>query len=335
MGYISLLRPHLNLRSTISEGSGDELPQSSTDLLEAISERPSAVSFGPIGEILQGSPPSTGLRDVRGWRHLVGEVVGREQELGSLREFVAGSRAGAHAFVLEGEAGIGKTTLWLAGLDAARDRSMRVLSARPAVAESGLAHVGLGDLFEGVLEEMLPAMPAPRRSALEVALLLAEAGARPPDARAVGVAVLTGLRILAESEPLLIAVDDVQWLDASSAAALEFALRRMLLEPALLLLARRSGEAGPVPENALPVERVTRRAVGPLSVGATHRLLLRRLGRTFTRPTLLRLHEVADGNPFFALELARARDRAGTSPAPGDPFTDWSGPRCPSARSPR
>src|SRR6185503_14713760 len=48
---------------------------------------------------------------------------------------------------------------------------------------------------------------------------------------------------------------------------------------------------------------------------------LRRLGRTFTRPTLLRLHEVADGNPFFALELARARDRAGTSPAPGDPFT--------------
>ncbi len=250
----------------------------------------------------------------------MGEVVGREQELGSLRDFVAGSRAGAHALVLEGEAGIGKTTLWLAGVDAARERSVRVLAARPAMAERGLAHAGLGDLLEGVLEQMLPAMPAPRRGALEVALLLAEAGGRPPDARAVGVAVLTGLRTLAESEPLLIAVDDMQWLDASSAAALEFALRRLLAEPVLLLVARRSGEPGPMPENALPVERVERRAVGPLSVGATHRLLLGRLGRTFTRPTLLRLHDVAAGNPFFALELGRALDRAGTAPAPGEPF---------------
>ena len=247
-------------------------------------------------------------------------VVGREQELSSLRDFVAGSRSGAQALVLEGEAGIGKTTLWLAGVDAAHERSLRVLEARPAMAERGLAHAGLGDLFEGVLDEMLPAMPAPRRSALEVALLLAEAGERPPDARAVGVAVLTGLRTLAESEPLLIAVDDVQWLDASSAAALEFAVRRLLAEPILFLVARRLGEGGPAPENALPVERIARRAVGPLSVGATHRLLLSRLGRTFTRPTLLRLHEVAAGNPFFALELARALDRLGTSPAPGDPF---------------
>ncbi len=103
-------------------------------------------------------------------------VVGREQELGMLREFIAGSRAGARALVLEGEAGIGKTTLWLAGVEAARERSLRVLAARPAMAERGLAHAGLGDLLEGVLEEMLPAMPTPRRSALEVALLLAEAG---------------------------------------------------------------------------------------------------------------------------------------------------------------
>ena len=247
-------------------------------------------------------------------------VVGREQELGSLRDFVAGSQAGAHALVLEGEAGIGKTTLWLAGVEAAHERSLRVLAARPARAERGLAHAGLGDLFEGVLDEMLPAMPAPRRSALEVALLLAEAGQRPPDARAVGVAVLTGLRTLAESGPLLIAVDDVQWLDASSAAALEFAVRRLLAEPVLLLVARRPGEGGPAPESALPAERVARRAVGPLSVGATHRLLLGQLGRTFTRPTLLRLHEVAAGNPFFALELARALDRAGSTPAPGEPF---------------
>jgi AAA ATPase domain len=148
----------------------------------------------------------------------VDAVVGREEELGSLREFVAGSRAGAHALVLEGEAGIGKTTLWLASVEAARERSPRVLAARPAAAERGLAHAGLGDLLDDVLEEVLPALPAPRRQALEIALLLAEAEDRAPDARAVGVAVLTALRGLAEEGPLVVAVDDVQWLDASPAA---------------------------------------------------------------------------------------------------------------------
>ena len=247
-------------------------------------------------------------------------VIGREQEVGALREFVTRRADGARALVLAGQAGIGKTTLWLAGVEAAREQSLRVLAARPAVAESGLAHAGLGDLFEGVLGAMLPSMPAPRRSALEVALLLTAAEGRAPDARAIGVAVLTGLRSLVASGPLVVAVDDVQWLDASSAAALEFALRRLLDEPVYLLLARRTGESGPTPEAVLPAEVVAQHQVGPLSVGATHRLVLQRLGRSFPRPTLLRLHEVAGGNPFFALELARALARAGTAPAPGEPL---------------
>jgi DNA-binding CsgD family transcriptional regulator len=247
-------------------------------------------------------------------------VVGREFELDSLRGFVAQSGGGARALVLEGDAGIGKTTLWLAGVEAARESSRRVLTARPAMAETGLLYTGLGDLLEGVLGEILPTMPAPRRNALEVALLLAAAGERPPDARAVGVAVLTALRSLAKAGSLLIAIDDVQWLDASSAAALGFALRRLPDEPVVLLFARRAGEPGPTPEAALPAERVERTAVRPLSVGAVHRLLSRRLGRSFPRPTLLRLHEVAGGNPYFALELARALHRAGMAPAPGEPF---------------
>jgi DNA-binding CsgD family transcriptional regulator len=250
----------------------------------------------------------------------MGLVVGRERELDTLREFVAESDDGARALVFEGEAGIGKSTLWLAGVKAARERSLRVLVARPAMAERGLAHAGLGDLCEGVLDEMLPAMPAARRSALEVALLLTEAEERPPDARAVGVAILTGLRSLAQSGPLLIAVDDVQWLDASSAAALEFALRRLHAEPVLLLLARRVGEPGPTPEAALAEAAVLRQPVGPLSLGAMHHLLLQRTGHSFPRPTLVRMHEAAGGNPFFVLELARAMGRAGAVPSPGEPF---------------
>ncbi|TMJ92900.1 MAG: ATP-binding protein, partial [Actinobacteria bacterium] len=99
------------------------------------------------------------------------EIVSREEELGSLHAFVEEVREGPAALVLEGEAGIGKSTLWLAGVEHARARGLRVLSSRPAEAERSLAHVGLGDLFEHVLDEVLPALPAPRRRALEVALL--------------------------------------------------------------------------------------------------------------------------------------------------------------------
>jgi DNA-binding CsgD family transcriptional regulator len=247
-------------------------------------------------------------------------VVGREQELDTLCEFVTSSREGAGAFVLAGEAGIGKTTLWLAGLRAARGQGVRVLMARPAAAERDLAYTGLSDLLEEVIGQVLPALPAPRRRALEVALLLVDAEHRAPDPRGVGVGALTALRALAESGPLLLAVDDVQWLDGSSSAALEFALRRLEDTPVSLLLARRQGESGPSPERALPAERIETLELGPLSLGATHRLLRERLGRSFPRPTLVRVHELSGGNPFFALELACALERAGATPGPGEPF---------------
>jgi DNA-binding CsgD family transcriptional regulator len=247
-------------------------------------------------------------------------VVGREQELDALRAFVTRSRGGAGALVLVGEAGIGKTTLWLAGVQAARAEGARVLLARPAAAERDLAYAGLGDLLEDVVGQVLPALPAPRRRALEVALLLVDAEGGAPDPRGVGVGALTALRALAESNRLLLAVDDVQWLDASSSSALEFALRRLDEAPVSLLLARRPGESGSRPERALPAERIETLELDPLSLGATHRLLRGRLGRSFPRPTLVRVHELSGGNPFFAIELARALERAGANPGPGEPF---------------
>jgi hypothetical protein len=100
------------------------------------------------------------------------EVVGRNEELSSVNAFLDREAEGPAAILLEGEAGIGKSTLWLAGVDAAQARGFRVLSTRPAEAERGLAYAGLGDLFENVLESVLPALSAPRRRALEVALLV-------------------------------------------------------------------------------------------------------------------------------------------------------------------
>src|SRR4029077_12077214 len=101
---------------------------------------------------------------------MVFEIVSREQELESVREFLARTEPGHAALVLEGSAGIGKSTIWLDGVEQARELGFRVLESRPAEAEQSLAHVGLGDLFEEVLDEVLPAISPPRRRALEVAL---------------------------------------------------------------------------------------------------------------------------------------------------------------------
>ncbi len=116
------------------------------------------------------------------------------------------------------------------------------------------------------------------------------------------------LELLGEHGRILLAVDDVQWLDLSSSSALAFALRRLKGSQVLVLLARRpAGEAGaPGLEQALAADRVQRLPVGPLSIGALHSVLRDRLGRSFARQTLLRIHDRSGGNPFFALELARA-----------------------------
>jgi DNA-binding CsgD family transcriptional regulator len=234
------------------------------------------------------------------------EIIGRDKELDSMSAFLDRPAEGAAALVLEGEAGIGKSTLWRAGVEVARARGFRVLLSRPAQVERGLTHAGLGDLFEYVLETVLPALPAPRRHALEVALLVEE-DPHGFDPRTLGVAVRSALEVLAAEGPVVLAIDDVQWLDPSSASALAFALRRLDEWSILLLLARRLGESAETPDLDEPIraDRVERLHVGPLSLGATHQLLQAHLALTLARPTLLRVHETSGGNPFYALELAR------------------------------
>jgi Cdc6-like AAA superfamily ATPase len=65
-------------------------------------------------------------------------VIGRDEELAAVRAFVTSVSDGPAGLVIEGEAGIGKTTLWRPGVDAARERSYRVLTATPTAAEAAL-----------------------------------------------------------------------------------------------------------------------------------------------------------------------------------------------------
>jgi DNA-binding CsgD family transcriptional regulator len=248
---------------------------------------------------------------------MISELIGRDEELAALRTFLTGNDEGPAALVLEGEAGIGKSALWLASVAEAEVAGLRVLRARPAEVEQGLTHAGLGDLLEGVLEDVGSVLSTPRRRALEIVLLRERASGQPVDDRALAVAVRDVLEALCDRGPVLIAVDDVQWFDPSSTAALAFALRRLSASRLLLLLARRVVDRSQPSEleRALGAERVERLPVGPLSVGALHQFLRDRLSRPFARQTLLRVHERSRGNPFFALELARVLD------ADLDPFS--------------
>jgi AAA ATPase domain len=247
------------------------------------------------------------------------EVVGRDEELAAVAAFIDGDLPGA--LVLAGEAGIGKTTVWRAGLSHARERGACVLACRPAESEARLSFAGLADLLEPVLGAALGALPSIQRHALEAALLLSEKEGPPPDQRTISTACLGVLRKLAGNGPVLVAVDDVQWLDPPTALVLEFAARRLDAEPIGLLVAQRVAGDGEAPLGLGRADLESGRVrLGPLSTGALHRLLRDRLGASLTRPVLRKVHEASGGNPFYALELVRALQAGGRRIEPGEPL---------------
>ena len=247
-------------------------------------------------------------------------VIGREAEIGSIEAFLARVEGGPTALVLSGEAGIGKTILWETGVEEVEERFGRVLLHRSVEAEALLSFTGLSDLLAPVFEEVAPMLAPLRRRALEVSLLLAEPGNDAPDSRAIGLALLDVLQMLAEQDSVVLALDDLQWLDPSSAGVLQIALRRLRDERVGVLATVRTA-----PETTVPVEldrvfaadRLARLPIGPLSMGALHHLLRERVGLDLTRPELVRVQEASAGNPFFALELGRELVRTGSRPTAG------------------
>jgi predicted ATPase len=139
-------------------------------------------------------------------------VVGREEELATLSDFLDGPPPPG-ILLLEGEAGIGKTTLWRQGIDLGERRGLRMLTCSPAESEIQLSFAAAGDLLGGQAERVLDSLPTPQRQALAAALLLEDVEGPPPEPQAVAFAFLGALLALAQTERLLVAVDDVQWLD--------------------------------------------------------------------------------------------------------------------------
>jgi DNA-binding CsgD family transcriptional regulator len=232
-------------------------------------------------------------------------IVGRASELQAAASFLSTSESGVLLF--SGEAGIGKTTLWSAAVAEARARGCVVLSARVVEAESELAFATLTDLLAPIEEVSLANLPEPQRHALEVALLRVAPDERRLDLRAVGAATTGVLGSLAAAAPVVVAVDDLQWLDRSSARVLVFALRRLGDLPVRLVAAERSGGSELASDlvQVLPTQRLTRIAVGPLAIGEVRGLLQSQFGRALSRRTAAQIGVATGGNPFFALEIAR------------------------------
>jgi DNA-binding NarL/FixJ family response regulator len=237
------------------------------------------------------------------------QPVGRDEPLAQLQRFIAAVADGPGSLLIEGEAGIGKTTVWQFGVDAAAGRGYRLLISRPAEAESALAYSGLADLLAPVGSECFDELPEPQRAALNVALLRAEPTGSTLEPRAIFSAVGGVLRALARDAPVLVAIDDRQWLDPSSLRALEFAARRLVDEPVGILTATRPTGA-PAWSAGDAVLRLA-----PLSAAALHQLIKARIDVTLSRPAVLRVHRTTGGNPFFALELAKVLVSAGTPDA--------------------
>jgi DNA-binding CsgD family transcriptional regulator len=237
------------------------------------------------------------------------ELVGRDAELERLGAFLIGpSEAGPSALVFEGEPGIGKTTLWREGLRLSRGVGHRILTSRPAEAEASLSFAALADLVGEALDEARGHdLPVPQRRALEVALLRGEPEDQTPDLRAVSVALLGILRSLASAGRVVVAIDDVHWMDPPSARALGFAARRLDEEP-VAFLATSLPPAGDHPFD-LPAERIDRVPLGPLAPEDLRSLFRARLGTDLPPSTIRQIDELSGGNPFFALEMARAAIR--------------------------
>jgi DNA-binding CsgD family transcriptional regulator len=232
--------------------------------------------------------------------------LGRGAEVAAIGGLVAQACAGeSGALALIGSAGTGKTTLLReAEALAARDEGgVRVLRARGIESEAELAFGGLLELVRP-LTDLIPRLPGPQAQALEGALALAPAGAT--DRFSVSAATLGILGLAAADAPLLVAVDDLHWLDPPSAQAILFAARRLWREGIAMLLAAR-------PEDLAPgdLEGIDRIEVTPLGRRESGHLARRVAGRGLNDEDVEALFIGTGGNPLAIIEATRSLGGAG------------------------
>jgi DNA-binding CsgD family transcriptional regulator len=233
-------------------------------------------------------------------------LIGRDRERRAIDGVVETARDGTSAVLaLVGEPGIGKTSLLDYAAGGAGD--LRLLRARGVEAEAQVPFAGLLELVRPALGR-LDQIPKPQASALAAALALRPGGASDPFA--VGAATLSLLAAFADDAPLLALVDDAHWLDEASAAAILFAVRRLVADPIAFILAVREGEPSLFHAPNLPTLEV-----GGLGREASAELLTRQSVAPLSRERADRLFVATAGNPLALIELASEGSRLPEGPA--------------------
>lgn len=249
---------------------------------------------------------------------------GREQDWLAIRCCV--TSAGADALLLTGEVGIGKSMMWSLGVGQARAAGARVLEATPVEGEVDMPYVVLGDLLSTVAAEALPQLPELQRQALEVVLLQRDPASSPPSSQLIATAVLAVLRWCAGQAPVVIAVDDLHWIDSATQDVLTYVARRLADVPIRWLLSVRTALlcADPVcsPHDDIPVlsalPGLRKVAITPLSPGRISEVIEERLGVKHSRADIEAIAASTRGNPFLAMEFGA--ELAHAQRAPGDPL---------------
>ncbi|MER6943122.1 LuxR C-terminal-related transcriptional regulator [Nonomuraea sp. NPDC000554] len=223
---------------------------------------------------------------------LVSTMVGRDGVQGELSTFMTTTEG--QALILRGETGVGKSALLdhVAGLAAPENH--RVIRAAGVEAEAELPFAGLHQLLYSLLPHAA-GLDEGHRAVFDVVFGLREGKA--PSVMSVGIAVLDLLSLAASEKPLLLLLDDGQWMDASSAEVCGFVGRRLIGSSVKMLIAVRSDVGSRFDTAALP-----ELPVAALSEEAAGRLLDMRHPQLDMRTRRIVL-EQAMGNPLALLEL--------------------------------
>jgi DNA-binding CsgD family transcriptional regulator len=248
-------------------------------------------------------------------------IIGRDAELARVRWLLDRGAVSSSALLVEGTAGIGKSTLVTTAVAQAWALDWTVLHCSPGWSETGYGYAGLADLIGKVISE-LPEIPDVQRRALDVATHRADAG-QPADPHLVAAGAAGLLRALAARGPVLLVVDDMQWLDSATDAVLDFVSRRLGGAPIAVLVARRAEHPGAAPwglDRHLGDEAFGQLWLSGLSQDELHEVVHRRLHTSLPRPVLARLHAICEGNPLMALEMAGMQRDREAAPHPDDPW---------------
>jgi DNA-binding NarL/FixJ family response regulator len=222
------------------------------------------------------------------------ELLGRDDELAQLYAMIDGIGQRGGALVVRGEAGIGKSALLEAASARAREREVTLVSTTGTEPEARLAFAGLHRLLMPFLDG-LDRLPEPQRRALEAAIGRADGEA--PDPFLVGLATLGLLTDTEPKRPLLLVVEDAQWLDGPSAEVLGFVARRLEHEPAIALFAVREGVASSFEKSGLPELVLAGLDDEPA------RTLLESVAPDLPTHLAARVLDEAAGNPLALIEL--------------------------------